>query len=238
MKRVLNFFSRPEEELKIERTTYVSREPKLDRHWATAPRDGASADTTTGQSSSQPAKVQDTPKTEQVPTDYAGIVEYFQRKIRDRKSPYNGLVAAADSLKEFIPDETSRLKAVLAVCSDKWPLDALSLAISTHISDIDLARNKARENTQAQATELTAGYRQRAAHLRQQNEKIESEIKTLNDSLMKLEASLKANRSALASLDEKIQLAEVNAGAASFVDQAAENLKNDLLAKKIILGLP
>ena len=241
MKKVLNFFSRPEEELKPARTTYVSREPTLTPNPATVPPRKAAPDRQelsqkagTGPVEQAAAK----PDAEPMPTDYAGITEFFQKKIRDRKSPYNGLVAAAESLKEFIPDETSRLKAVLAICSDKWPLDALSLAISTHISDIELARSRAKEDTHAQTSERTAGLRKQADELKTQNQKIISEIQSLNDSLQKLEATLNANRSTLASLSEKIQLAEANANSASFVDQAAENLKNDLLAKKVILGLP
>lgn len=235
MKKVLNFFSRPEEELKPARTTYVSREPTLTPNPATTPRNGTPPDMRQFSQADKPAAA---PKTEQMPTDYAGIMEFFQKKIRERKSPYNGLVAAADSLKEFIPDETSRLKAVLAICSDKWPLDALSLAISTHISDIELARTRAREDTHAQASERTAGFRQQAGDLKAQNEKMESELRSLNESILKLEATLNSNRSKLASLNEQIQLAETNANSNSFVDQAAENLKNDLLAKKVILGLP
>lgn len=242
MKKVLNFFSRPEEELKPARTTYVSREPTLTPNPASVPRSKASPNAQQFARPGKPASAQPksaTPENEQpMPTDYAGIMEYFRKKIRDRKSPYNGLVAAADSLTEFIPDETSRLKAVLAICSDKWPLDALSLAISTHISDIELARSRARENTHAQASERTAGLRKQADDLKAQNEKIINEIQSLTDSLQKLETTLNSNRSTLASIAEQIQLAEANANSASFVDQAAENLKNDLLAKKVILGLP
>lgn len=234
MKKVLNFFSRPEEELKETRPTYVSREPTLDRDQIARRRD-----TVTRSSQSVPPNNRPSPsEAEQMPTDYQGIVEFFQKKVRDRRSPYNGLVAAADCLKEFIPDETSRLKAVLAVCSDRWPLDALSLAISTHVSDIELARNKARADTRSQSSERAARLRAEADQIEQKNAKIESEIRVLNDTRQKLEADLNANRTTLASLNEQIQLAQANTNSASFVDQAAENLKNDLLAKKVILGLP
>jgi predicted ribosome quality control (RQC) complex YloA/Tae2 family protein len=212
----------------------VSREPTLDRQSVVTPR----ASSPSARQYVQPDKAAPSRKIEPVPADYAGIMEFFQKKVRDRKSPYNGLVGAADCLKEFIPDETSRLKAVLAICGDKWPLDALSLAISTHISDIELARTKARDDTQSQASERATGLRQKAGQLKEQNGKIENEIRSLNDAIQKLEATLNANRSALASLNEQIQLAEANANSVSFVDQAAENLKNDLLAKKVILGLP
>lgn len=254
MKKVLHFFSRPEEELKPARTTYPSREPTLNRPPAAPPprgdaqsarkfvppdkpSDAASASRSPSPSVAAAPEIEPI-TTEPIPTDYAGIVEFFQRKVSERKSPYNGLVSAADTLKEFIPDETSRLKAVLAVSGDKWPREALSLAISSHISDIELARTKARNDTHLQASERVAGFREQANHLKAHNEKIEDEIRSLNDSIQKLEANLGTNRSALASLNQQIQIAETGANSVSFVDQAAENLKNDLLAKKVILGLP
>jgi hypothetical protein len=254
MKKVLNFFSKPEEELKAARTTYASREPTLNPQPAAMPRSNApgarrfseankpsgsnSPSPSPSRSPSPPPSVPTSQKVEPMPTDYAGIVEFFQKKISERKSPYNGLVSAADRLKEFIPDETSRLKAVLAISGDKWPREALSLAISSHISDIELARAKARDDTHSQASDRAAGFRKQASHLKEQNEKIESEIRALNDGIQKLGASLSANRATLDSLHQQIQLAEANANSVSFVDQAAENLKNDLLAKKVILGLP
>jgi flagellar motility protein MotE (MotC chaperone) len=237
MKKVLNFFSRPEEELKPARTVYVSREPTLHPQSGVNPRSsspGARQHTRQYIPPEKPAE----PKMEPIPTDYAGIVEFFHQKVRDRKSPYNALVSAAECLKEFIPDETSRLKAVLAICGDKWPRDALSLAISTHISDIEHTRLRARDNTQTQASERAAGFRRQAGQIKEQNEKIENEIRSLNDAVKKLETTLNDNRATLAKLNEQIQLAEAHANSVSFVDQAAENLKNDLLAKKVILGLP
>ncbi len=234
MKKVLSFFSRPDDDLKETRPTYVSREPTLDRDQINRRHDTV----TKSSQSAQPKNCPPPPEFEQMPLDYKGIVEFFQKKVRDRRSPYNGLVAAADCLKEFIPDETSRLKAVLAVCGDKWPLDALSLAISTHISDIELARNKARADTRSQSSERAARLQVEADQIKQKNARIESEIRVLGDSIQKLEANLNANRATLASLNEQIQLAQGNASSGSFVDQAAENLKNDLLARKVILGLP
>lgn len=252
MKKVLNFFSRPEEEIKATRTTYSSREPTLNPQPAATLRSAAPSakrfaepdkpsgmrPSTQSSSPSPSPSAPVSPKAEPMPTDYAGIMAFFQKKISERKSPYNGLVSAADCLKEFIPDETSRLKAVLAVSGDKWPREALSFAISSHISDIELARAKAKDDTHAHASGRVAGFRKQADQLKEQNEKIENEIRELTNSIQKLEESLNTNRTTLTSLHQQIQLAEANANSDSFVDQAAENLKNDLLAKKVILGLP
>lgn len=252
MKKVLHFFSRTDDEPKAQRTSYTSREPTLNPQPKVMPRNSMPAARQFARPERPSATASPAPasppipsvapvalaKTEPMPTDYAGIVEFFHKKVSERKSPYNALISAADCLKEFIPDETSRLKAVLAVSGEKWPLEALSLAISSHISDIELARTRAKEDTHTQVSDRVSGFRKQVSNLKEQNEKIETEIRSLNDRIKKLEADLGENQSTLDSLNQQIQLAEANANSVSFVDQAADNLKNDLLAKKVILGLP
>jgi hypothetical protein len=226
MKKVLRFFSGSDEDSTD--TIGIYKEPILNARPGANPRDIQA----TGRQR-DPLDASDW-----LPTDYAGIVAYFQKKVSDRRSPYNALVNAADRLSEFIPDDTSRLKAVLAVCGEQWPLDALSLAISAHISDIELARTKAKSNTHRFAKDRAAHLRNQADELKERNAKIMDEIRSLKDSLVKLEGTLNDNMSTLASLNEQIQLADAGANSMAFVDQAAENLKNDLLAKKVLLGLP
>jgi hypothetical protein len=226
MKKVLHFFSRSDEDPTD--TTGIYKEPTLNPRPGAKPRD-IQAVVRQHDSLDEP---------DQLPTDYAGIVAFFRKKVSDRKSPYNALVNAADRLAEFIPDDTSRLKAVLAVCAEQWPSDALSLAISAHISDIELAQAKAKSNTHRSARDRAANLRNQADEIKQRNAKIADEIRSLNDSLAKLESTLNANMSVLASLNEQIQLADAGANSMTFVDQAAENIKNDLLAKKVLLGLP
>jgi hypothetical protein len=226
MKKVLRFFSRSDEDSTD--TIGIYKEPTLNARSGANPRD---IQATVRQHHSLD-------ESDQLPTDYAGIVAFFQQKVSARKSPYNALVNAADRLSEFIPDDTSRLKAVLAVCGEQWPLDALSLAISAHISDIELARTKAKSNTHRFAKDRAAHLRKQADGLEERNAKIMDEIRSLKDSLVKLEGTLNANMSTLASLNEQIQLADAGTNSMAFVDQAAENLKSDLLAKKVLLGLP
>jgi hypothetical protein len=258
MKKVLNFFSRPEEDQKQKATTYVAKEPTLNPVPRTSPQSARPA--FKPQDNPQPTfKPQNTPasafqphdklqagakspaapdQSEQVPTDYKAIVEYFQKKVTERKSPYNTLVKNADRLKEFIPDETSRLKAVLAIGADQWPPDMLSLAISTHIADIELARTKAKGSTNSASRERALALHRQLEQLQDANGKIADELRSLNEKIGKLETTLNANKETIKSLNEQIQVAELSANSVSFVDQAAENLKNDLLAKKVILGLP
>jgi hypothetical protein len=226
MKKVLRFFSRSDEDSTD--TIGIYKEPTLNARFRANPRD---IQATVRQHHSLD-------ESDHLPSDYAGIVAFFQKKVSARKSPYNALVNAADRLSEFIPDDTSRLKAVLAVCGEQWPLDALSLAISAHISDIELARTKAKSNTHRFAKDRAAHLRKQADGLEERNAKIMDEIRSLKDSLVKLEGTLNANMSTLASLNEQIQLADAGTNSMAFVDQAAENLKSDLLAKKVLLGLP
>ncbi len=228
MKKVLHFFSRPDESQVDTATTYRPREPTLNPLPRVKPE------------SAQPTAVQPDPhdRAGTLPTGYADIVAFFHATVAERKSSYNALVEAADRLRKFIPDETSRLQAALAICGDQWPPDALSLAISTHIADIELARKKARGNMHSVAAGRAVGFRSEADQLKEKNAKITAEINLLNGSIAKLEAALNANNAALAALDNQIQLAEADINSVTFFDQAAENLKNDLLARKVILGLP
>jgi len=173
-----------------------------------------------------------------LPTAYADLVRHFQSVVADRKSPYNSLVKAAELLKEFIPNETSRLQAALSICGDRWPADALSLAINAHILDIELSRKKMQSTAHLYAAERADGMREEAADLERKNAKLAQEIQTLSERLGTLQSQLHANRGRLDALNQQLQLAGDSGSAAGFVDQAAENLKNDLLAKKAILGLP
>lgn len=175
---------------------------------------------------------------EALPDAYADLVRHFQRVVADRKSPYNSLVKAAERLREFIPNETSRLQAALSICGDQWPADALSLAVNAHIADIERARKKMQSTAHLHASERADGMRAEAADLERQNAKLAQEIQALSERLGALQSQLHANRGRLDTLNQQLQLAGNSGSAAGFVDQAAENLKNDLLAKKAILGLP
>jgi flagellar motility protein MotE (MotC chaperone) len=251
MKKVFNFFSKPEEDQNDITNTYRPREPTLRPLPRVRPqpvqpgRRPASGQRPQfpEQSTQQPPANDALPKPEAaahnaMPTGYADIVEFFRKTVAERRSPYNSLVKAADRLKDFIPNETSRLQAALAICGEQWPADVLSLAISAHISDIEQARKRAQSDAHVHAAERAAALRIEADTLRQQNAALKNEIQSLNERLARLEATLDANNAKLASLDDQIQFAESSANSAGFVDQAAENMKNDLLAKKVILGLP
>lgn len=182
--------------------------------------------------------VSPSPDAAAVPSGYADLVDFFRKTVADRKSPYNALVQTADRLKDFIPNETSRLQAALAICGDRWSPDALSLAISAHVSDIEVARKKALSHAHVVAAERAAALRAEAGEIKEKNAKLRSEIAELQQRIGKLEAVLHGNDGRVAALDEQIRFAELGGNSAGFIDQAAENLKNDLLAKKVILGLP
>jgi septal ring factor EnvC (AmiA/AmiB activator) len=173
-----------------------------------------------------------------MPADYAGIVAFFEKTVLERKSPYSALVKTADKLKEYVPNEINRLKAAYALCGEQWPADVLSFAIGTHIADIDHAREKARHNRHDAAAGHVAELRRRAERIKEESAALEQEMRELNAGLARVESTLRGKQADLASLNEQIQLADNDANAMCFVDQAAENIKSDLLAKKVILGLP
>jgi hypothetical protein len=245
MKKMLHFFSRPGEEKYDGTTTYLFKEPTLGPLSGglepAAPARAAQTtrpvrQTRTAEADAPPADASRT--TAAMPADYAGIVAFFEKTVVERKSPYSALIKAADRLREYIPNEINRLKAAYALCGDQWTPDVLSFAISTHIADIDHAREKARDNRHDVAAEHAGELRNRAEGIKRENATIRDEMQQLNASLAKLEAALRANEASIGTLDEQIRLAETDANSMCFVEQAAENIKNDLLARKVILGLP
>jgi chromosome segregation ATPase len=172
-----------------------------------------------------------------VPLDYPGIVAFFQKTVSDRKSPFNSLVLAAERLRDFIPDEISRLKAAYALCGEKWSPEVLSLAIHNHIADIDTACAKAKSSKGAQSGEQAQRLRAESAELARLNATLQAEIDKLKASLAEVQARFDENDEKITMLSEQVQLIEGDANSVSFLEQAAENLKNDLLAKKVLLGL-
>ena len=252
-----SFFSRPDEDQHDTATAYRPREPVLTPMPRPIPQKTSAPDSTHANApqvsrQEQPASRQDLRRSAQreaqaqtghaapgvLPTGYADLVQHFQNVVAERKSPYNSLVKAAERLKEFIPNETNRLQAALTICGDQWPPETLSLAINAHISDIELARKKAQSHAHLHASERAGDMRAEAKELEQQNAKLAQEIQALSERLGALQSKLHANRPKLDALKEQLQFSGSGGNAAGFVDQAAENLKNDLLAKKAILGLP
>ena len=221
---MLNFFTRPGED---DGTVYRFREPSLGRqptarHADTGPRKPAGA----------PVPVPGVR-----PTNYGDIVAFFRRTVAERKSPYNQLCRAADKLRDYIPDEIGRLKVAWGVLQEQISAEALSLAIDTHLNDIDLARQKAARHT----PEMVAGQVQRLeqdiANGRQTCQTLENEMTELRQRLQTVEARHRQASTQVQQLQKELDTLRSGVNSASFLDQAAENEKNDLLARKALLGL-
>jgi outer membrane murein-binding lipoprotein Lpp len=165
------------------------------------------------------------------PDAYAECVASLRQVVADRKSPYNTLVAAADRLKDFIPNETARLQAALAIQNGQWPREVLSLAISNHIADIENARLKLRGMGGFQSTERKQQLSSRVSELEQQNRQIDAEIAALRQ-------TRERNATAIENARKELEAGACDSGRDTFLDQAARNLTDDLLAKKVILDLP
>ncbi len=232
MKNVLNIFSRPGPERVRQASVPGFREPTL---YSTQP--SARPAPSARQAPQRVAQPEAQAEMLDIPFDYPGIVAFFQKTVSGRKSPFNALVQAADRLQEFIPDEVSRLKAAYALCGDKWSPEVLALAIHNHIADIDSVCAKAKSSKSLNAGERSRQLRAESADLKQQNPGMQVEIDRLKTRLAELQARFDANQTRIASLDQEAQLIEGDANSVTFLEQAAENLKNDLLAKKILLGL-
>jgi hypothetical protein len=233
MKSVLNIFSRPGAERMKQAGVPSFREPTLYSGQA-SPRPAPAA----RQASQRTSEPEISEEILDIPFDYPGIVAFFQKTVSSRRSPFNALVQASDRLQEFVPDEISRLRAAYALCGEKWSPDVLALAIHSHIADIDNVCAKAKSRKGAQSGERAQQLRAECTELKRQNASLQTEIDKLKASLAEVQARFDANDIKIASFTQQAQLIEGDANSASFLEQAAENLKNDLLAKKVLLGLP
>jgi hypothetical protein len=166
-----------------------------------------------------------------LPDAYGECMASLRQVVANRKSPYNTLVAAAERLKQFLPNETARLQAALAIQNDQWPREVLSLAISNHIADIEHARLKLRGTVGAQSAERKQQLNARIADLEQENRHIDAQIATLRQTRDRNLAAIEATK-------KEVELGAGGSGMDMFLDQAARNLTEDLLAKKVILDLP
>jgi hypothetical protein len=238
MKKMLNIFSRTDGARTRQAVGPNFREPTLYAPYPAAPRPAPAARQAPLRKE-QAASEQAAARQEglDVPLDYPGMVAFFQRAVAERKSPFNALVQAAERLKEFIPDEVGRLKAAYALCGDKWSPEVLALAIQNHIADIENVSAKAKRGKSVQANERARQLRAESAALKQKSAALQAEIDQLKARLAELQASQEADRTKMAALDQQAQLIEGDANSVTLLEQAAENLKNDLLAKKVLLGL-
>jgi hypothetical protein len=239
MKKMLNIFTKPVQANTGIRMNEGVNEPSL---YSVRPA-ARPAPATSASFQSRPNEPVRTSRSEDrhipvdVPSDYAGIITFFQNVVAEKKSPFTSLVQASERLKDYIPDEISRLKAAYALCREQWQPDALAQAISQHMADIDNACSEAKESTHLHSAERTQQIRSESDLLKRQNAKLRAEIELLKNSLVQLQEKFDSTQDKISLLEEQARLTEKDALCAGFLYQAAENLKNDLQAKKILLGL-
>ncbi|MDB5798270.1 MAG: hypothetical protein JWP36_2172 [Paucimonas sp.] len=226
---MLNFFSRSSDLHADDGTVYRFKEPSLTSVPAAAPA--------MQRMPSRFAREGMKPAPAALPTNYGDIVQFFRRTVAERKSAYNQLCRAADQLKDYIPDEISRLKVAHGMLREQFSAEALSLAISTHIGDIDLARQKAGKHTPEMVAAETVRLEGELEKTQQGRDALAAEIDVLKQQMAQLQARLDGEETALAKLREQLDSVRANVNSAAFLDQAAENEKNDLLARKALLGL-
>ena len=226
---MLNFFSKTSDGPASDGTVYRFKEPSFRQARPSGGRARQAVASATRAGCDKPAVL---------PTNYGDIVEFFRRTVADRRSPYNQLCRAADQLKDYIPDEISRLQVAYGMLKDQLSAESLSLAISTHIGDIDLARQKAARHTPELAAAESRRLQQEIETATQRWRALVDEIDRLKARLAQLQPQLAKEEDQLSQLKKVLDSVQSSANSAAFLDQAAENEKSDLLAKKALLGLP
>lgn len=161
---------------------------------------------------------------------YALQMERLRELVAARPSAFNTLEEAAKKLTDFIPSEIDRLQAAWAMQRGEWTPESLSVAIQHHIADIEEARLRARE-AEHRVRPMRESALARLQSLKDAEERVEQQIRTL----LAERARIRQDREKAQQELQTFADAVVNA---PFINQAAENLIRDLLAKKAILGLP
>ena len=168
----------------------------------------------TSQEASAPATVA-VPSSVPTPTIMASgdvdtkLVELLERKINEANLPgpdYLELLQSAEQMKQYIPDETTRLKAAFGSIQGMDPRmtkDVVLASIDTYLGVIEAERGKAKlrmeklrkETVEDKAEEL------KATNLR--IEQLREELKTLTDKSIDLNSEIQKNTAETAALEAR-----------------------------------
>lgn len=168
----------------------------------------------TSQEASTPATVA-VPSSVPTPTIMASgdvdtkLVELLERKINEANLPgpdYLELLQSAEQMKQYIPDETTRLKAAFGSIQGMDPRmtkDVVLASIDTYLGVIEAERGKAKlrmeklrkETVEDKAEEL------KATNLR--IEQLREELKTLTDKSIDLNSEIQKNTAETAAFEAR-----------------------------------
>lgn len=168
----------------------------------------------TSQEASAPATVA-VPSSVPTPTIMASgdvdtkLVELLERKINEANLPgpdYLELLQSAEQMKQYIPDETTRLKAAFGSIQGMDPRmtkDVILASIDTYLGVIEAERGKAKlrmeklrkETVEDKAEEL------KATNLR--IEQLREELKTLTDKSIDLNSEIQKNTAETAAFEAR-----------------------------------
>lgn len=168
----------------------------------------------TSQEASAPATVA-VPSSVPTPTIMASgdvdtkLVELLERKINEANLPgpdYLELLQSAEQMKQYIPDETTRLKAAFGSIQGMDPRmtkDVVLASIDTYLGVIEAERGKAKlrmeklrkETVEDKAEEL------KATNLR--IEQLREELKTLTDKSIDLNSEIQKNTAETAAFEAR-----------------------------------
>lgn len=137
------------------------------------------------------------------------LVELLERKINEANLPgpdYLELLQSAEQMKQYIPDETTRLKAAFGSIQGMDPRmtkDVVLASIDTYLGVIEAERGKARlrmeklrkETVEDKAEEL------KATNLR--IEQLREELKTLTDKSIDLNSEIQKNTAETAAFEAR-----------------------------------
>lgn len=156
------------------------------------------------------------------------LVELLERKINEANLPgpdYLELLQSAEQMKQYIPDETTRLKAAFGSIQGMDPRmtkDVVLASIDTYLGVIEAERGKAKlrmeklrkETVEDKAEEL------KATNLR--IEQLREELKTLTDKSIDLNSEIQKNTAETAAFEARTNAIRQTAAFANYVKQVEQ----------------
>ena len=158
----------------------------------------------TSQEASAPATVA-VPSSVPTPTIMASgdvdtkLVELLERKINEANLPgpdYLELLQSAEQMKQYIPDETTRLKAAFGSIQGMDPRmtkDVVLASIDTYLGVIEAERGKAKLRMEKLRKETVEDKAEELKAMNLRIEQLREELKTLTDKSIDLNSEIQKN---------------------------------------------
>lgn len=137
------------------------------------------------------------------------LVELLERKINEANLPgpdYLELLQSAEQMKQYIPDETTRLKAAFGSIQGMDPRmtkDVVLASIDTYLGVIEAERGKAKLRMEKLRKETVEDKAEELKAMNLRIEQLREELKTLTDKSIDLNSEIQKNTAETAAFEAR-----------------------------------